>query len=1158
MSCSKKRLNCSTALRLVPVLAIAGGPLLAASPAWANCSVTGSSMVCDAAAPDPTPTPVNVGASILSLTVNGGTLAGGVAANGNNAVTVTLNGGTVSSYSNTAGVTNITFSSGSTTNISGGVVTGAGQDRFEINSGTVVGSVQQGSGIDSFIMTGGTIGALYQGDQRDTFFMSGGEIVGAFEDGDVATMTGGIIGRVDMKLDNNIFDMSGGTIRGNLVAGFGNDAITVSNGVIGGNISVSGGTDSVTVSGGSIGGEIRMSTGNDIFLWQGGGTIAGLINMGADNDVAILRNLGDGTISPGQLIDGGAGIDRLVLAGNGPTTLSASGITNFETLDKSEGGVWTLGNSLGGFQTVNVQEGTLRLTGHNRAFAGQTNVDPAGILEGQAWGVTPAVNNNGLVRFAQPVGNDASYVGQIVGAGVVEKTGGGMVTLSPAAAAGNTYSGGTIIKEGVLAANADNAIGGPSGGITLDGGAFRFASSFTLGAARPVNITSNNGGLDAGTGVTGTLTQGITGPGALTKTGDGAVVFTGANTYAGGTTIAAGVLQLGDGGTSGSIVGNVTNNGSLIFNRADTVTFPGVISGSGDVQQAGAGTTVLTANNTYTGETSVERGALAVGDAGHPGAALSGGGLVNVSAGATFGGYGSVAGDIVNNGVIRVADAFTGFAGGPGGNFTIGGVLTNAGHVQIGGGDVGNNLVAGSYVGQNGALGINTVLGGDNSPSDRLVINGGSATGGSSIQVANVGGLGAVTRGNGIQVVNALNGATTAAGAFMLAGPVVAGPYEYSLFRGARDASDPQSWYLRTDLPPTPTPTPTPTPIPAPTPDNGAQPQVQLPNYRQETSLYAALPSMALGYGQSLLGTLHERVGDQELLRGGQGGNGSSLVNGVWARVIGQHVSQSTSAGGIYGRGPAYDQNIAAFQIGLDIYRQEHTDGSRDHAGVYLAIGQSEGNVKHFTGARAGQNRFDAQTVGAYWTHYGAQGWYLDAVAQGTWYNARANSTRLSQLSTDGFGAALSLEAGYPVQLGGGWAIEPQAQLIYQSVSLDSRHDGATHIRFSDVQSLAGRIGARLSRTWTLDAEHGPRQINVWARANLWNEFLGSPKTWFSSADGYVPFRSDMHGSWTQLGGGVTAQLNGNVAVYADASYSIGQGGDRRSWDGKVGIRVNW
>src|SRR5690606_5175588 len=113
----------------------------------------------------------------------------------------------------------------------------------------------------------------------------------------------------------------------------------------------------------------------------------------------------------------------------------------------------------------------------------------------------------------------------------------------------------------------------------------------------------------------------------------------------------------------------------------------------------------------------------------------------------------------------------------------------------------GNTLTVGSYNGIGGGIAINTFLGSDGSPSDRLVINGGVATGASSIFVNNVGGAGAATPGNGILVVSAINGATTTAGAFNLTAPLLAGPYRYDLFRGARDASDPDSWYLRSDDP---------------------------------------------------------------------------------------------------------------------------------------------------------------------------------------------------------------------------------------------------------------------------------------------------------------------------------------------------------------------
>ena len=252
-----------------------------------------------------------------------------------------------------------------------------------------------------------------------------------------------------------------------------------------------------------------------------------------------------------------------------------------------------------------------------------------------------------------------------------------------------------------------------------------------------------------------------------------------------------------------------------------------MISGTGGVSQLGSGTTILTADNPYTGGTTISAGTLAVGDFAHPSDALSGGGLISVESGGTLGGYGSVTGPVTNSGVIAAGSATPGFSGSPTGTFTIIGNLLNQGVIQLASGaSIGNVLeVRGSYFGAGGRMDINTFLGGDGSPSDRLVINGDpAATGETSVHVTNVGGPGALTTANGILVVNAINGATTASGAFALEGEARGGAFDYDLFRGGVSGGSANSWFLRSDfivppIPPEPPIPPVPPFPPTPPPD---------------------------------------------------------------------------------------------------------------------------------------------------------------------------------------------------------------------------------------------------------------------------------------------------------------------------------------------------
>ena len=139
--------------------------------------------------------------------------------------------------------------------------------------------------------------------------------------------------------------------------------------------------------------------------------------------------------------------------------------------------------------------------------------------------------------------------------------------------------------------------------------------------------------LEANTGVSGTIGVPIVGAGDVTAAGPGTVILAAANTYTGGTTISGGILQLGNGGTAGSVVGAIVNNGTLALDRSDAgMILSGVISGSGTLVQIGTGTSILTGANTYSGGTTINAGTIQLGNAGITG---------------------SIAGNVTDNGVLQ-------------------------------------------------------------------------------------------------------------------------------------------------------------------------------------------------------------------------------------------------------------------------------------------------------------------------------------------------------------------------------------------------------------------------------------------------------------------------------------------------------------------------
>ena len=198
---------------------------------------------------------------------------------------------------------------------------------------------------------------------------------------------------------------------------------------------------------------------------------------------------------------------------------------------------------------------------------------------------------------APPVSGTINDGGASGGSGAsLLKVGAGTLILS----GDNTYTGLTAVLAGTLQLGE----GGTSGSI--------------------IGNVFNHTTLAVNRSDTYTYAGSIIGDGALVQMGPGTTILTGNSFYLGGTTISAGTLQLGNGGTSWSIVGDVVDNGIFAINRSDTYSFGGAISGGGAVVQMGPGTTILTGTNSYSGGTAINAGVLAVAADANLGAATGG------------------------------------------------------------------------------------------------------------------------------------------------------------------------------------------------------------------------------------------------------------------------------------------------------------------------------------------------------------------------------------------------------------------------------------------------------------------------------------------------------------------------------------------------------
>ncbi|EGC4981357.1 fibronectin-binding autotransporter adhesin ShdA [Salmonella enterica] len=508
-------------------------------------------------------------------------------------------------------------------------------------------------------------------------------------------------------------------------------------------------------------------------------------------------------------------------------------------------------------------------------------------------------------------------------------------------------------------------------------------------------------------------------------------------------------------------------HGTFTLGAGDSFEVTSVLgdkTGNGDwdgksLTKLGAGKLTLSGANTYSGDTNVQEGTLWLsgdGTIGEMGSQQA----VNVASDATFGGSNgtTVNGKVTNEGTLVFGDSEE-----TGAIFTLNGDLINMGTMTSGSSasTPGNTLyVDGNYTGNGGSLYLNTVLGDDDSATDKLVITG-DASGTTDLYINGIGN-GAQTT-NGIEVVDV--GGTSTSDAFVLKNEVNASLYTYRLYWNESD----NDWYLASKAqsdddsggdvtPPDDDSDVTPsddgddggnvTP-----PDDGGD---VAPQYRADIGAYMGNQWMARNLQMQ---TLYDREGSQY-----RNADGS-----VWARFKAGKAESEAVSGNI-----DMDSNYSQFQLGGDILawgngQQSVTVGVM--ASYINADTDSTGNRGADGSQFTSSGNVDGYNLGVYatWfadaqTHSGA---YVDSWYQYGFYNNSVESGDAGSESYDSTANAVSLETGYRYDIalsnGNTVSLTPQAQVVWQNYSADSVKDNyGTRIDGQDGDSWTTRLGLRV------------------------------------------------------------------------------------------------
>ncbi|TRD98706.1 fibronectin-binding autotransporter adhesin ShdA [Salmonella enterica] len=596
-------------------------------------------------------------------------------------------------------------------------------------------------------------------------------------------------------------------------------------------------------------------------------------------------------------------------------------------------------------------------------------------------------------------------------------------------------------------------------------------------------------------------------------------------------------------------------HGTFTLGAGDSFEVTSVLgdkTGNGDwdgksLTKLGAGKLTLSGANTYSGDTNVQEGTLWLagdGTIGEVGSQQA----VNVASDATFGGSNgtTVNGKVTNEGTLVFGNSEE-----TGTIFTLNGDLINMGTMTSGSSSStpGNTLyVDGNYTGNGGSLYLNTVLGDDDSATDKLVITG-DASGTTDLYINGIGD-GAQTT-NGIEVVDV--GGVSTSDAFVLKNEVNASLYTYRLYWNESD----NDWYLASkaqsdddDSGGDDTPsdggddggnvTPPDDGGDVTPPDDGGD---VAPQYRADIGAYMGNQWMARNLQMQ---TLYDREGSQY-----RNADGS-----VWARFKAGKAESEAVSGNI-----DMDSNYSQFQLGGDILawgngQQSVTVGVM--ASYINADTDSTGNRGADGSQFTSSGNVDGYNLGVYatWfadaqTHSGA---YVDSWYQYGFYNNSVESGDAGSESYDSTANAVSLETGYRYDIalsnGNTVSLTPQAQVVWQNYSADSVKDNyGTRIDGQDGDSWTTRLGLRVDGK----LYKGSRTvIQPFAEAN-WLHTSDDVSVSFDDAT----VKQDLPANRAELKVGLQADIDKQWSVRAQVAGQTGSN-DFGDLNGSLNLRYNW